>query len=121
MELHELKKYISGFPEGKLFNYGISKPFSWRGSYDEVAFSIVEESMTREEILANIELAYTKTFYGYKGGEYQYNDYLMPNAETVAAKTRLDITTKKLLTCCFSITANGLQIGGRFNAANVLL
>ena len=71
MKLKDFKQHISNFPKLTEFNYGISKPFSWRGSYDEVAFSIVEYPMTREEILANIELAYTETFYGYKGGEYQ--------------------------------------------------
>lgn len=37
--------------------------------------------MTREEILANIELAYTETFFGYNGGKYQYNDYATVNFE----------------------------------------
>ena len=68
MELKDFKQHISNFPKGTVFNYGISKPFSWRGSYDEVAFSLVESQMTREEILSNIELAYTETFNGYKGG-----------------------------------------------------
>ena len=81
MELKDFKQHISNFPKGIEFNYGISKPFSWRGSYGEVAFSIVEYPMTREEILANIELAYTETFYGYKGGEYQYSDYTIVNFE----------------------------------------
>ena len=46
MELKNLKDYISSFPNETVFKYGISKPFSWRGSYDEVAFSI-ETPMTR--------------------------------------------------------------------------
>lgn len=75
MELKEFKDYIENTENGKQFNYGISKPFSWRGSYDEVAFEILEQPMTREEILANIEKAYKGTFYGYKGGEYTYKDY----------------------------------------------
>lgn len=75
MKLLEFKNYILAFPLGQTFNYGISKPFSWRGSYDEVAFSIIESPSTREEILKNINLAYTETFYGYKGGEYEYNDF----------------------------------------------
>ena len=75
MELKEFKDYIENTDNGKQFNYGISKPFSWRGSYDEVAFEILEQPMTREEILANIEKAYKGTFYGYKGGEYTYKDY----------------------------------------------
>lgn len=75
MELKQFKQQIEQAEEGKTFDYGISEPFSWRGSYDEVAFEIIEQPMTREEILANIEKAYTGTFYGYKGGEYTYVDY----------------------------------------------
>ena len=75
MELKEFKQQIEQAETGKTFDYGISEPFSWRGSYDEVAFEILEQPMTREEILANIEKAYTGTFYGHKGGEYTYEDY----------------------------------------------
>jgi hypothetical protein len=81
MQLKEFKDYISSFPNGTKFKYGISKPFSWRGSYDEVAFSIIESPMTREEVLANIEIAYNKAFYGYKGGAYEYNDFTTVNFE----------------------------------------
>jgi hypothetical protein len=65
MKLIEFKKHIESFPIGKIFNIGISKPFSWRGSYDRVTFSVIEKDMTREEILENIELAYSETFRGY--------------------------------------------------------
>ena len=81
MKLKEFKDYIENAENGKQFNYGISEPFSWRGSYDEVAFEILEQPMTREEILANIEKAYQGTFYGYKGGEYTYKDYTEVNFE----------------------------------------
>jgi hypothetical protein len=81
MELKKFKQHIESFPKGTKFSYGISKPFSWRGSYDEVAFSIVENEMSKEDILKNIELAYNETFYGYKGGEYKYNDYTNMNFE----------------------------------------
>ena len=90
MELKDFKQHILNFPKGTEFNYGISKPFSWRGSYDEVAFSIVESPMTREEILANIELAYTETFYGYKGGGYQYCDYTNVNFEEEGSRNYSD-------------------------------
>lgn len=81
MELKDFKQHILNFPKETVFNYGISKPFSWRGSYGEVAFSILESPMSKEDILTNIELAYTKTFYGYKGGEYKYDDYTTVNFE----------------------------------------
>jgi len=53
MELKEFKQHIESFPKGTKFSYGISKPFSWRGSYDEVAFSIIENEISREDILKN--------------------------------------------------------------------
>lgn len=75
MTLKELKEYFEQLPKKAKFNFGISKPFSWRGSYDEVAFEILNQKMTREQILKNIRLAYTEKFYGYKGGEYNFSDY----------------------------------------------
>lgn len=90
MELKDFKQHISGFPNGTQFNFGITKPFSWRGRYDEVAFSIVESPMSKEDILANIELAYTETFYGYKGGEYEYNDYTTVNFEEEGSRNYSD-------------------------------
>jgi hypothetical protein len=81
MQLKQFKDHIESFVSGHVFDYGISKPFSWRGSYDEVAFSITEDTMTKEEVLENINLAYTEIFHGYKGGEYQYSDYTDVNFE----------------------------------------
>lgn len=75
MILKEFKEQIEQAEIGKTFNYGISEPFSWRGSYCEVAFEIIERPMTREEILANIQKAYEGIFYGHKGGEYTYTDW----------------------------------------------
>ena len=75
MNLKEFKQQIEQAKTGKAFDYGISEPFSWRGSYNEVAFEILEQPTTREEILVNIQKAYEGTFYGYKGGDYTYNDY----------------------------------------------
>jgi len=82
MELKEFKEYITNFPKGFTFEFGISEPFSWRGSYAEVAFKIVKQPMTREEVLKNIKLAYDDCFYGYKGGEYRYGDYTNIHFET---------------------------------------
>lgn len=82
MELKDFKQHIESFPDGKKFDFGISQPFSWRGVYAEVAFEMLEQPMTKEEILANIELAYTETFYGYKGGEYRYHDHTDIHFET---------------------------------------
>lgn len=82
MKLKDFKQHIESFPNGTKFDFGISLPFSWRGIYSEVAFKMLEQSMTKEEILENIELAYTETFNGYKGGEYRYNDHTDIHFET---------------------------------------
>lgn len=74
MTLKELKYHFEN-SEIQMFNYGISKPFSWRGVYSEVAFSFVNSPTSKAEILANIEIAYENVFEGYKGGDYKYNDF----------------------------------------------
>ena len=81
MNLQEFKEHFENAPEGKQFLYGISHPFSWRGDYSQVAFAITYGPMSREEILANIEEAYTNSFYGYKGGKYRYDDSTPINFE----------------------------------------
>lgn len=75
MKLKDLKSHIEAAPNGFVFPYGLSEPFSWRGSYDEVAFDIVDQPTAKETILNSINAAYTGTFFGYKGGEYTYGDY----------------------------------------------
>ena len=74
MTLKEFRDYIQSFPKDTKFNYGVSYPFSWRGIYDEVAFELLDEPMTRESMLYNINAAYVEIFTGYKGGEFRYDD-----------------------------------------------
>ena len=81
MELKDFKQQIENAEKGKTFDYGISSPFSWRGSYDEVAFEILEQPMSREGILSKIQEAYENVFYGYKGGEYRFSDWTNVNFE----------------------------------------
>jgi hypothetical protein len=82
MNLGELKEHIKSFPKKAEFEYSLSKPFSWRGSYDEVCFDISKTPSTREELLENIEEAFSGTFRGYKGGEYTYYDETPVNFES---------------------------------------
>jgi len=86
MTLGHLKNHISKFPSGTIFKYALSNPFSWRGSYDEVAFAIFTTEMSREELLERIEIAYKVTFTGYKGGEYNYDDHTTVNFEEEGSK-----------------------------------
>ena len=82
MKLLEFKDYVLSLDELEILDYGISEPFSWRGSYDEVAFSILNQPTPIDEILRNINLAYTNIFIGWKGGEYRYNDFTTVNFES---------------------------------------
>lgn len=74
MTIGELREYFEDVPAGTLFAYGLSEPFSWRGSYDEVAFSFTRKRHTREDILEIIDSVKNRTFFGYKGGEYTYDN-----------------------------------------------
>ncbi len=75
MTLQGLKDYFEQFPNGTVFGIALSEPFSWRGIYAEVAFSIEERESTKEENLSKIRKALTETFIGWKGGEYSYKPY----------------------------------------------
>jgi hypothetical protein len=75
MTLGEFHDYISSYPDGTIFPFGVSAPFSWRGSYDEVAFKVLSTPMSRGNVLARIDLALTEEFQGWKGGEYRYERY----------------------------------------------
>lgn len=74
MNLGQLKNHIEDLPHGTRLKYSLSDPFSWRGSYDEVAFRIEEIESTREELLEKIERALTEIFTGWKGGRYSYHE-----------------------------------------------
>ncbi len=81
MKLGKLKKLIESLPDGMTFKYSLSDPFSWRGSYDEVAFSIDPHGATKEVLLEKITKAFTHEFCGYKGGNYRYNGQTSVNFE----------------------------------------
>ena len=80
MNLGEMKELFSSYPKDTVLGYGLGDVFSWRGSYDEPCFSI-EENVTVGECLALVEAALTMPFYGYKGGEYFYQDWQTSNFE----------------------------------------
>lgn len=80
MTLKELKELYKNVDDSQVFEYGISEPMSWRGSYDEVCFS-VDYNVTGKEIKDRIEKAYTETFYGHKGGEFEFYDDTYVNFE----------------------------------------
>lgn len=80
MNLSDLKNLFSNVPDDHILQYGISEPFSWRGSYDEVCFA-VEEYVTGKQCKERIQKAYEDTFHGWKGGEFTYTDTTPVNFE----------------------------------------
>lgn len=81
MIIKELLEHIESFPNGHVFDYSLSNPFSWRSSYDEVAFSILDIKSTKEDVLAEINKVFNETFTGWKGGEYSYDNHTTVNFE----------------------------------------
>lgn len=81
MTLGELKQHFEGFDDGAVFNFSLSEPFSWRGVYAEVAFSILKESSSKEKNIEMVDKALTETFVGWKGGNYRYNENTSVNFE----------------------------------------
>lgn len=81
MYLSEFKKYVENHASSE-FPHSVEGPFSWRGSYDEVAFSVeLNKPQQKHELLEIINRAYTEEFRGYKGGMYQYHDDTEVNFE----------------------------------------
>ena len=74
MKLGQLKQYIESLPDGTMFDFSLSYPFSWRGVYAEVAYSVKESPSQKEELLHNVNAAYDGPFIGYKGGDFYYDD-----------------------------------------------
>lgn len=70
MTIKWLKDYFENTENPKFFLIDV---FSWRGIYDEVAFT-PSKTGTKEESLKLINNALTETFDGYKGGEYTYKE-----------------------------------------------
>ena len=67
-----------GYPEHKVYfigtNYSPQDLISWRGSYCEPAILASSSVLKGRTIAGNIEQELQETHYGYKGGEYTYNE-----------------------------------------------
>jgi len=98
MTLKKFKNEILALHPDTKMVFSISDPFSWRGSYDEVCFSIIDEPTSAKDILNKIEEAYNSDgFEGWKGGAYDYYDYTRVNFEASQGDyTAGDYCTKKI-------------------------
>ncbi len=98
MNLKEFKNEILALHPDTKMVFSISSPFSWRGSYDEVCFSIIDEPTSANDILEKIEEAYDRNgFEGWKGGTYKYDDYTQVHFEdTQGGYTAGEYCTEKI-------------------------
>ncbi|MCO2577536.1 hypothetical protein FA322_08720 [Pseudomonas aeruginosa] len=70
MNLGTLIDELSKLPARRKVEYGFSKPMSYRGYYDELAFEPARD-VTIGSMLKNAKSAVGKTFTGYKGGQFK--------------------------------------------------
>lgn len=75
----ELKDYIQSLPD-EYEGIGIDSVDSWRGSYNEPAFTFGESS--KSKMLSIISECLSCEFDGYKGGTYSYDIYSPVNFDT---------------------------------------
>lgn len=73
MNLQKVIDILEQYPSEKMLSKGIGNPHSWRGSYEELAFEVVE-NVTVGEMLAAAESAVGATYEGWKGGEYTMDE-----------------------------------------------
>ncbi len=85
MRLEEYIQTLKGFDPNLKLEKGLSNPHSWRGSYDQLSFEIVD-NITIGEMLKVAEGCIGKIFYGWKGGEYLMDQYSQINVEVESGK-----------------------------------
>ena len=74
MTLGEYIKILENVEDkNKMLKKGLGDPDSWRGSYEELAFDIVE-NITIQEMIDCAKNCIGKQFTGYKGGKYIFDE-----------------------------------------------
>jgi hypothetical protein len=74
MRLKELIEELEKHHPAKHVPLGFGRPHSYRGYYEQLAFSPVENT-TVGDMLNAAKTAMGKTFTGYKGGEYEMGEW----------------------------------------------
>ena len=99
---------LKQYPRDQKVKRGFGELYSWRGSYDEAAVGIVEET-TVGEMLDYAETAIGTTMYGYKGGEYPIGSHTTLNVEEKGRYTDGGYVMGLLLDLMLNDTADDLQ------------
>lgn len=79
--IRELRNKIQSWPDDTM-NFRIEDVFAWRGFYVQPACHITCNVATKEHNLSMLASLTTDTFFGWKGGEYEYDDLDELNFET---------------------------------------
>ena len=80
MTIKEFADKINAWPYDEM-DFCITDVFSWRGVYAEPCCSLSTQRTTKQENLDMLNRLVTDTFYGYKGGEFKYDDWQDINFE----------------------------------------
>lgn len=78
MTLQDLIVELQKLPPDAIFGEGFDEAFSYRGSYNEIAFNPAQ-NVPAQQMLAIAKSAIGQTFTGYKGGDYTMGDYTPVN------------------------------------------
>lgn len=70
LSAQEIIDRIEKLPESTILKIGLAYPHSYRGYYDELAFTPVIEDTPILEFINSLKDALNKSYNGYKGGEY---------------------------------------------------
>lgn len=77
MRLGDIIERLDGAPQDAPiwydFEAGVGEFHSWRGSYQDLTLAPTEDPSMVGDVLWRARQALTKTFYGYKGGDYEMN------------------------------------------------
>ena len=88
MNLGELKAIVDTWTaESFCFTRSFEGPHSYRGRYNEVAFSSTSARRAVWLIKDDLYSAMTDTFTGWKGGEYQYDDFTPVHLSTMGSSS----------------------------------
>jgi len=74
IHLKELIEQLRLLPQDKELSFGFGEPDSYRGYYEELAFTPIEGAKVKD-MLAHAKSAMGKTFTGYKGGEFKMHEF----------------------------------------------
>lgn len=96
MTLDEFKTLCEKY-QGVEINFEPYDCGSWRGVYAEPCIFITEGKSVLSDFLPFIERLTTENFYGYKGGEYRYNNHDPINFEIYSSSWSDGETQQRLL------------------------